>query len=1437
MAISEISRLNSTSTNISVSENVATNSSVNQNVIFNSNTNIFRESDRDTVVNNRLSNIVRGEIRPCDSVSNIGDSFESDKFSTVENSTICEIQSTVSTVTSIEKLLHDVVCNVHSMGNASCTSILKIEARNPVFEDRVMSLYVLIDTGASHSLLAKTVSRQLQLETTPGGQMNFVTVNNTSSKSYCTADISIGNVSDLSHGINIRDSDYVDINQSEEMLDTTVLNLIIVDTLPIKMIMASPRKMTRVPVSIIIGQDYCWSLIKPEPFVRLEGGLIRLATIFGPIYCGNSNKSLPMRPESLIMTSIGEMSEEDFWALEKIGIEGDMEINAESKLNNSILQEFEKTVQIFDGDIFVKFPWKENHPIIHNNFGLAKRRLLHQLKLLENQPELLAKYNSEFVGQLERGVLEIAPFHPDGKITYYIPHHGVIKPDSMTTKLRIVLDASSHHKGELSLNEILHTGPQLVPNMIGVLLRARMFKYLIISDVEKAFHQVKLQISERDATRILWLKDLNQPPTPENIIVYRYTRVPFGIKSSPYLLAISILFAMSLNETPEVVKEIEQSMYVDNLLTGASSIEEALEKQIVHKQAFRKINMNLREFMCNSSEIVNQIPLEDRMEAKEKIKLLGNQWDLINDTLAVKFKLNISGKLTKRTVLTAIAANFDPLGISIPLLIEPKYFYQTLWKSKNDYKWDTELTEDDQHAWHKIESLYGPPREIVIPRIAALALNSAQPLKLHVFSDASVKAFAAVSYVQIGQETPQILFAKNRLNPIKAKATIPKLELLAIQCAINLIHYVQKELNVVFSEINLLSDSNVALSWIKSQREIKQGIFVDNRVKFIKNAYHKFNRENKILELYHVPGEINPADFGTKGRTFEQLKDSIWFNGPKFLENQKWPKIISKFEVPEPKNEHSEHSPEIIQFSVVIEMNQTKIIDDTKFSSYTRLLRITATVILAVNLFKSKLKSKSTVNSEQIQRKITVTELQKAEIVLIRQHQAEFAQILRNDNPNTHFENNLGILCRCDRTSENLEGINKYPILIARESHFLKLIIRHFHYENGHCGVAQTVAAIQNKFRIKQLRNPVRKILSKCVVCKFINGLPYKMPPYADIPDSRLSRKIPFECTGIDFFGPIKIQGDGGAEMSVWALIFTCLVTRMIHLQPVTSLGTETFLNELRKFAARRGCPREILCDNAKTFQLAQKYTLDNSEKLDEESEIDYDCEIESDKIDLINTLANYGIRWKFTTPKAPWQGAVYERLIGTVKRTFSKLTKYRTLKFHEFETVLCEVEGFVNCRPLTYVGDEIGEKVLRPIDFVTPDLKLNLQICTDPELSRDPDYMPAAPKNRIEVESCIKRLNRLINSMWNSFKFNYIQILRNRPENKFKYRGSTVDPKIGEIVLLADTDLKRGQYRLGKLVELHKSADGKIRSASLVLGNKRIVKRTLNQLVPLEIV
>ena len=179
---------------------------------------------------------------------------------------------------------------------------------------------------------------------------------------------------------------------------------------------------------------------------------------------------------------------------------------------------------------------------------------------------------------------------------HYIPHHAVIRTDKATTKLRVVYDAPTKSDGVV-LNDCVYTGPPLAENIFDVLLRFRVNQVALTGDVEKAFLVVGITEEDRDVLRFLWVDDIDKF-SPE-IVVLRFTRVVFGVSSSPFLLNVTIKHHIEQYKEadPEFVEKFLRSIYVDDLSSGASKVDAAYELYLKSKLRLAEGGFNLRKFV------------------------------------------------------------------------------------------------------------------------------------------------------------------------------------------------------------------------------------------------------------------------------------------------------------------------------------------------------------------------------------------------------------------------------------------------------------------------------------------------------------------------------------------------------------------------------------------------------------------------------------------------------------------------------------------------------------------------------------------------------------------------------------------------------------------------------------------------------------------------
>ena len=214
----------------------------------------------------------------------------------------------------------------------------------------------------------------------------------------------------------------------------------------------------------------------------------------------------------------------------------------------------------------------------------------------------MKEYDSIIHDQLQGGIIEQVDCakRPDVGRVHYLPHHGVVRRDALTTKLRVVFDASSRPSSDSpSLNECLYSGPALTPTIFNVLLRFREKRIALVGDIEKAFLNVGVAEEDRDVLRFLWVDSLEE----ENpgLMLYRFCRVVFGVNASPFLLNATLKYHISQYEAdPGLVQNLLNSFYVDDLVTGERGVEECLSLYQKSKKCLLEGGFNLRKWISNS---------------------------------------------------------------------------------------------------------------------------------------------------------------------------------------------------------------------------------------------------------------------------------------------------------------------------------------------------------------------------------------------------------------------------------------------------------------------------------------------------------------------------------------------------------------------------------------------------------------------------------------------------------------------------------------------------------------------------------------------------------------------------------------------------------------------------------------------------------------------
>ena len=250
----------------------------------------------------------------------------------------------------------------------------------------------------------------------------------------------------------------------------------------------------------------------------------------------------------------------------------------------------------------------------------------------------------------------------------------------------------------------------------------------------------------------------------------------------------------------------------------------------------------------------------------------------------------------------------------------------------------------------------------------------------------------------------------------------------------------------------------------------------------------------------------------------------------------------------------------------------------------------------------------------------------------------------------------------------------KHPIILPSKHVITDLVIREIHVLEGHCGQDHVLATVRNKFWVVHGRVAVRRVLGGCFSCRKRTA-PVGEQFMAPLPEDRLKPDSPpFTHVGVDYFGPMQVK-QGRSVVPRYGCLFTCLVSRAIHVEIAHSLDTDSFLNALTRFISRRGKPNIIRSDNGTNLKSGERELREALQAWNQEK--------------IHNVLLQKEIKWIFNPPSASHMGGVWERLVRSIKTILKMLVKEQLLSDKSLLTLMAEVERVLNNRPLTPVSDD----------------------------------------------------------------------------------------------------------------------------------------------------
>ena len=490
------------------------------------------------------------------------------------------------------------------------------------------------------------------------------------------------------------------------------------------------------------------------------------------------------------------------------------------------------------------------------------------------------------------------------------------------------------------------------------------------------------------------------------------------------------------------------------------------------------------------------------------------------------------------------------------------------------------------------------------------------------------------------------------------------------------------------------TDSTTVLKYIRNETK-RFHEFVANRVQRIRD-------ETNPIQWRHVDSEHNPADDASHVLEGNQItKRHRWVRGPDFLwhPESEWPKF------PYDLDAVSADDPEVKKVVTHATVSDEKEEILTRFACFSNLNRMKRCVarILRFKQFLAHVQTPlETHRAEKLSSQpMKVERLQRAEEIVLklvqgcafpkeyealrkiqgeeRQKNRDLVRVKKAEiNKTSTLYALILFLTRtaCCTLEADSADRKSFPIILSIPSSSPRRI--------WYSGRGITLGTLRSQYWIINAISVVRHFISKCVTCRRLRGVVGEQR-MADLPTERIAPAPPFTYCGVDYY-----INEGRKELKRYCALFTCLSSRAVHIETANSLETDSFLNALRRFIARRGPVREIRSDQGTNITGAEK-ELQRALSAMENNAIQRSSCTEF-KVDWV--------QWKQNPPSASHMGGAWERQIRSVRSSLTALMREhgRNLDNEWFRTLVAEVECILNSRPLTTPSGDPGD-----LDPLTP--------------------------------------------------------------------------------------------------------------------------------------
>ena len=1109
------------------------------------------------------------------------------------------------------------------------------------------------------------------------------------------------------------------------------------------------------------------------------------------------------------------------------------------------------------GIVKMEYPSIKDLNLLKDNYSQAIAYQMSVEKRLD-RIGLRSDYNAQFQEYIDNGVFKELTDQEknewNGPINYVV-HHGVIKPSSTSTKLRIVSNSSlpNNKSGNLSLNDCLPKGPKSILPIINCQVDFRSHRHVCTWDLKKAYNSVQTGPKELHIRRMVWRVSADQPWK-----IYGINAMHFGDRpaSTGLEIAKAITADAGFDVCPETATQIKKGYVDDNAGGGTNEfVKKLIGTKTIDANGKYHYDGTVAQIMAYGGFGVKIMVRdgESRPDVLENFggHVLGLQWDPEHDILFAEMPVNFSNKvnkirqgpnltlesiqtireqnLTKRVLLSQVAGSYDPLGMISPLTIKLKILLQKVVET--EATWDLILPDDLMEEAYKALEMMIRAQKIPFLR-SFLGENWELGYELIGFFDGGNPASAAVVYartllvhphpemiVDDQTKTHEVRFviAKARVTPTTSKAgqkrkSTPRTEMRGLLILARLVTTVVKAVSHLPKSVLLAGDSQTIISAMEASDRLLD-VWYGNRVEECHEQMQIWENSGVIVEdMQHWPGDDNIADIATKGQA--KLADvqpgSRWQQGPEVLQHPRstWP-IDRSFTRVRPES-FINHANRIKSLRKKPPGSTEALLTDKECPTILTFLDKVRQFIARISMFSTLVGAVARWMAGS-KEEPTVNQRDKAEHAIFM---AATAQTNRANFKRFSPTMEKGVLGtsggRLGRSAmHQLVGKSHLPLLDSK-SPLARTIMLKAH-EDSHGATDATLEASRRIAWIAQGRKLAHSAATRCLYCrtkqrKRIEQLMGKLPPERTTYGSQT-----FAAVNIDLFGPYKCKSmvNSRAHMKTWPLLVVCQATGAIHCELLHSYGTKAFLDHWEKFVSIRGRPGLVVSDQGSNFTSKSNYVA-VSEKESPDTWNWGEVAAQSTRKKTV---------WKFVPPGAQWRNGLAERRVALLKKTLdhvlctSLLGQKPDMNYAQFQALLAHIANIVNDRPVNL--QLINEDELAP-------LTVNMLI-----LGRNRD-MPARVDSNSE-DNCYDRQHEFISELeklwWNQWRTQALSSLL--PHHSYKTAKRHVNLQPGDVCMWLQDSKLVASYRLVRVLEAHVSEnDGVVRTATITFLPKNILKK-----------